>query len=164
VVTVVVPFRGASAKSRLGRPEVARAMLEDVLAAARAVGDVVVANGHGGQAAAVAEALAAVDGAALVVNADLPCATAADLRILLDATPAGGIAIVAAGDGTTNALSLADARLFAPLYGPGSASRFLAAGAVAVVVPNLADDVDVAEDLVRVRDRVGSRTRAVLDG
>jgi len=35
VVTVVVPFRGASAKSRLGRPDLARAMLEDVLEALR---------------------------------------------------------------------------------------------------------------------------------
>ena len=164
MVTVVVPFRGASAKSRLGRPEVARAMLEDVLAAARPIGDVVVANGDGGQAAAVTAALGAVAGPALVVNADLPCATSADLRTLLAATPAGGVAIVAAEDGTTNAISLADASLFEPLYGPGSAARFLAAGAVGVDVPNLAADVDVCDDLDRVRDRVGPRTRAALSG
>jgi 2-phospho-L-lactate guanylyltransferase (CobY/MobA/RfbA family) len=164
VVTVVVPFRGASAKSRLGRPDVARAMLEDVLAAARPLGTVVVANGDGGQGAAVAAALADVEGPALVVNADVPCATSDDLRALVDATPAGGSAIVAATDGTTNAVSLADAGLFAPLYGPGSASRFLAAGAVAVDLPNLADDVDDAADLDRVGGRVGPRTRAALDG
>jgi 2-phospho-L-lactate guanylyltransferase (CobY/MobA/RfbA family) len=163
VVTVVVPYRGASAKSRLGRPDVARAMLEDVLAAARPLGEVVVANGDGGQGVAVAAALADVDGPALVVNADVPCATTEDLRALLDATPDGGSAIVAAADGTTNAVSLADARLFAPLYGPGSAARFLAGGAVAVDLPNLADDVDEAADLERVRARVGSHTRATLD-
>jgi 2-phospho-L-lactate guanylyltransferase (CobY/MobA/RfbA family) len=162
VVTVVVPFRGASAKSRLGRPAVARAMLEDVLDAARSVGEVVVANGAGGQAAAVAAALAGVDGPALVVNADLPCATPADLRALLDATPAGGVAIVPAADGTTNAVSLAEARLFEPLYGPGSAARFVAAGAVALDLPNLAADVDVAADLDGVRDRAGPHTRAAL--
>jgi 2-phospho-L-lactate guanylyltransferase (CobY/MobA/RfbA family) len=164
VVTVVVPFRGASAKSRLGRPELARAMLEDVLAAARELGRVVVANGEGGQAAAVTTALAQVDGPALVVNADLPCATAADLRALLKATPIGGTAIVAAADGTTNAISLADARLFAPLYGPGSAARFVAAGAVAVELPNLAADVDTTEDVERVAGRVGPRTQAALRG
>jgi 2-phospho-L-lactate guanylyltransferase len=162
VVTVVVPFRGASAKSRLGRPAVARAMLEDVLDAARSVGAVVVANGEGGQGAAVVAALAGVDGPALVVNADLPCATPADLRALLDATPAGGVAIVPAADGTTNALSLAAPALFEPLYGPGSAARFVAAGAVAVDLPNLAADVDVAADLDGVRDRLGPHTRAVL--
>jgi 2-phospho-L-lactate guanylyltransferase (CobY/MobA/RfbA family) len=162
VVTVVVPFRGTSAKSRLGRPDVARAMLEDVLEAAGPLGEVVVANGAGGQAAAVAAVLERVEGPAVVVNADLPCATSADLRALIEATPAGGTAIVAAPDGTTNAVSLADARLFAPLYGPGSAARFLAAGAVAVDLPNLAADVDGAEDLERVRERVGPRTRAAL--
>ena len=164
MLTVVVPFRSASAKSRLGRPDVARAMLEDVLAAARELGHVVVANGGGGQAAAVSAALHDVDGPALVVNADLPCATVADLRALVAATPPGGVAIVAADDGTTNAISLADAALFAPVYGPGSAARFLAAGAVSVDVPNLAADVDRAEDLDRVRGRVGPRTRAALDG
>jgi 2-phospho-L-lactate guanylyltransferase (CobY/MobA/RfbA family) len=162
VVTVVVPFRGASAKSRLGRPDVARAMLEDVLAAARPLGEVVVANGEGGQGVAVAAALARIDGPALVVNADVPCATTDDLRALLEATPDGGSAIVAAADGTTNAVSLADARLFAPLYGAGSAARFLAEGAVAVDLPNLADDVDEADDLDRVRARVGPSTRATL--
>jgi 2-phospho-L-lactate guanylyltransferase (CobY/MobA/RfbA family) len=164
VVTVVVPFRGASAKSRLGRPDVARAMLEDVLAAAGPLGEVVVANGDGGQGAAVAAALAGIEGPALVVNADVPCATTDDLRALVDATPDGGAAVVAAADGTTNAISLADAALFAPLYGPGSASRFVAAGAVAVDLPNLADDVDDAADLARVGGRVGPQTRAALAG
>jgi 2-phospho-L-lactate guanylyltransferase (CobY/MobA/RfbA family) len=163
VVTVVVPFRGASAKTRLGRRELAQAMLEDVLAAARELGDVIVANGDGGQGAAVSAALAGIEGPALVVNADVPCATSADLCALLDATPAGGSAIVAAADGTTNAISLADARLFAPLYGPGSAARFVARGAVEVDLPNLAADVDVAADLERLGGRLGPRTRAALE-
>jgi 2-phospho-L-lactate guanylyltransferase (CobY/MobA/RfbA family) len=163
VVTVVVPFRGASAKSRLGRPELARAMLEDVLDAGRELGNVVVANGEGGQGMAVVAALARLAGPVLVVNADLPCATAADLRALLDATPPGGTAIVAAADGTTNAVSVADAELFAPLYGPGSAARYVARGAVAVDLPNLAADVDTMDDLDRLSGPVQPHTRAALD-
>ena len=58
----------------------------------------------------------------LVVNADLPCATPEALRRLA----AAGLALVEARDGTTNALSLPDPRLFAPLYGPASADRFRA--------------------------------------
>ena len=164
MVTVVVPFRGASAKSRLGRRAVALAMLEDVVSAALEVGEVVVANGDGGQGAAVAAALRDLRGHVLVVNADLPCATAADLRALLAATPPGGSAIVAAPDGTTNALSLARPELFEPLYGPGSAARFVARGAVRVELPNLEADVDTADDLARLGDRVGPRTRAALAG
>ena len=162
MVTVVVPFRGASAKTRLGRPEIARAMLDDVVAAAEGVGRVVVANGDGGQGAAVAAALAGIEGRVLVVNADLPCATTEDLRALVEATPAEGMAIVAAPDGTTNAVSVSRAQLFAPLYGPGSAARFVARGAVVIDLPNLAADVDTRADLERVRAHVGPRTAAAL--
>jgi 2-phospho-L-lactate guanylyltransferase len=162
VVTVVVPFRGATAKSRLARPEVAQAMLDDVLRAAREVGEVVVANGDGGQGLAVAQAVAGVEGPVLVVNADLPCVTADDLRELLAATPEHGSAIVAAADGTTNAVSLSRGDLFYSVYGPGSAARFRALGAVSVSIPNLQDDVDTAEDLARMRHRVGPSTQAVL--
>ena len=62
----------------------------------------------------------------LVVNADLPCATSRDLLALVGAVPDGGLALVAAADGTTNALALSDERLFEPVYGPGSAERFAA--------------------------------------
>ena len=163
MATLVVPFRNRSAKSRLGAPVLAQAMLEDVLEACAAVGETIVADRPGGQGAAVAEALADVEGPVLVVNADLPCVTADDLRALLAATPPGGSALVEARDGTTNALSLSEARLFRPLYGPGSAARFRATGAVSVAVPNIRDDVDTLADLVRVRDRAGRRTRAALE-
>jgi 2-phospho-L-lactate/phosphoenolpyruvate guanylyltransferase len=162
MLTVVIPFRGEGAKSRLGSPVVARAMLADVVAAATAVGDVVVANGDGGQGAAVAEALARLQGPVIIANADLPCATADDLRALADATPADGSAIVAARDGTTNAVSVARPDLFAPVYGPGSADRFAARGAVRVSIVNLEDDVDTVDDLQRVSGRVGAHTRAAL--
>ena len=70
--------------------------------------------------AAVAEGLTRVDGHALVVNADLPAATYG--RSL----PAGRCRTRARGScrRTTNALSLPNASVFAPLYGPGSADRF----------------------------------------
>jgi len=112
-----------------------------------------------GLGAAVAAGLARADGHALVVNADLPCATAAALHELAEA----GLALVEARDGTTNALSLPDPALFAPLYGPGSASRFRAhARFETVTIPELAEDVDSDEDLARLAPRVGRRTRALL--
>ena len=163
MTSVVVPFRGAGAKSRLGRPDVAFAMLADVVAAAVELGEVVVADAPGGQGAAVAAALGGLDGPVLVVNADLPCVTAADLRALAAATPADGVAVVEAADGTTNALGLASPRLFRAAYGPGSADRFRALGATSVAIPNLRDDVDTPADLERLRDRLGPQTRAALE-
>ena len=141
--TVVVPFRGESAKRRLApapedvRATLAHAMLEDVLVACRAVaGEVVVADEDGGQGAAVEAALRRVEvGPILVVNADLPAAQARDLLALLGALPDGGLALVAAADGTTNALALAAPHLFAPLYGPGSAERFLARAGSSLSAP-----------------------------
>jgi 2-phospho-L-lactate guanylyltransferase len=162
MATVVVPFRGANGKSRLALPEAERrelalSMLRRVLAAGTEVGDVVlvsddeearslaprwVADPGGGQGAAVAAALAGADAPVLVVNADLPRVEADDLRALLAAIPAGGVAIVEAEDGTTNALGLASPELFEPLYGPGSAARFRERGAVTVDLPRLAEDLD----------------------
>src|SRR5690349_14587566 len=173
--TVVVPFRGETAKQRLApapdevRAALAEAMLADVLEAARALGDVVVADEPGGQGAAVESALRRVEaGPVLVVNADLPCARPRDLLTLLGALPAGGIALAPAADGTTNALALAAPHLFAPLYGPGSADRFLARAerlavpAAVATIPNLADDVDTLADLERLEGRLGPHTAAAL--
>jgi 2-phospho-L-lactate guanylyltransferase len=187
MVDIVVPFRGPDAKRRLApmgdgaRAELARAMLGDVLAACLVVGSTTVVTGDaeaaelaeelgaatladpgGGQGAAVAAALR--EGPSLVVNADLPCATPHDLRQLARATPPHGLALVEAQDGTTNALSLSSNTVFAPVYGPGSAARFrrLAAEAVSVLLPNLANDVDTVDDLDRVQLTAGPRTQAAL--
>jgi 2-phospho-L-lactate guanylyltransferase len=149
MAAIVVPFRGAGGKQRLGslpddeREALALAMLADVLAACRSVGTTAVvtpdqkaariADEHeaevvddpgSGQGAAVAAALRSVVGRVLVVNADVPCVVPQDLRSLESATPKHGLAYVAASDGTTNALGLSAPTLFAPLYGPGSAERF----------------------------------------
>jgi len=184
--TVIVPFAGASGKTRLlaseqARREIGLAMLGDVLDACVGAGATVVvtsdaAGAHlarqlgaetchdpgGGQGAAVATALAPVDGPVLVVNADVPCVGVEDLVALALAAGAGA-ALVEAADGTTNALALPGRRAFAPLYGPGSAGRFRARlGAVSVDLPNLADDVDTLDDLRRLAPRCGPRTRACV--
>jgi 2-phospho-L-lactate guanylyltransferase (CobY/MobA/RfbA family) len=121
-----------------------------------------------GQGAAVRAALDAavgqgLPGPYLVVNADLPCASTRDLLALAGAVPDGGLALVAASDGTTNALAFADERLFEPVYGPGSAERFAALGEARLLdTPNLMDDVDTPGDLARLGDRLGEHTRRVL--
>lgn len=193
MTTVIVPFAGAGGKTRLGasetlRREVSLAMLGDVLEACVAVGETRVATPDAdgadlaaeagarpvrdpgrGQGAAVHAALAGVEqGPILVVNADLPCVVADDLRALLAAAAPGGIALAEASDGTTNALSLPHPDAFAPLYGAGSAARFMEHAAalgltvVSVSIPNLADDVDTLDDLRRLRDHCGPRTRACI--
>jgi 2-phospho-L-lactate guanylyltransferase len=193
--TVVIPYAGAQGKTRLHsssrvRRQLSLAMLCDVVAASVAVGQTRVvtqdADGAeaaresgaepvddpgGGQGPAVEAGLDGVEpGGILVLNADLPCVVPDDLRSLLSATPAGGLALVEALDGTTNALSLPTADVFAPLYGPDSAARFkahvsgLGLEAVSVVVPNIAEDVDRMADLERLHLRCGPRTQAALAG
>jgi len=174
--TVVVPFRGETAKQRLApapdevRARLAQAMFEDVRAAAEAVGTVVVADEANGQGPAVDAALRRVgEGPILVVNADLPCARPRDLLALLGALPEGGLALVPAADGTTNALAFAAPHLFAPLYGPDSADRFLGradrlgVAAAVAAIPNLAEDVDTLDDLERLEAGLGPHTLAALE-
>jgi 2-phospho-L-lactate guanylyltransferase (CobY/MobA/RfbA family) len=176
MASVVVPFRGDTAKQRLApapeevRARIAQAMFEDVRAAAEAVGTVVVADDAGGQGPAVEAALRHIgEGPILVVNADLPCARPRDLLTLLGALPEGGLALVPAADGTTNALALAASHLFAPLYGPNSADRFLdradrlGVTAAVAAIPSLAEDVDRLEDLERLEGDLGPSTAAAVD-
>jgi 2-phospho-L-lactate guanylyltransferase len=176
VPAVVIPYRG-DAKRRVSsslRAALAVAMLGDVVEAALPVGEVVVvtddpavvprgalvvADPGGGQGEAVAAGLAEVTGHALVVNADLPAATSAALLELA----AAGLALVEARDGSTNAISLPDPTLFAPLYGPGSAARFRAYAPFATLsIPELELDVDSELDLERIAVALGPRTRALL--
>jgi len=173
--TVVVPFRGENAKLRLrplpedARGALAEAMLADVLAACEAVGSLTIVAREVDQGEAVEAALRGVDSTPiLIVNADLPCVQPRDLLALLGALPEGGLALVEAGDGTTNARALASAHLLARVYGPGSAERFreraarLGVRAVTVEIPNLAEDADTLADLERLEDRLGPRTAAEL--
>src|SRR3954469_8739668 len=191
--TVVIPFAGVTGKTRLHtsrqvRAELSIAMLGDVIAAARTVGSIrvatsdpagaraaeeagaaVVADPGEGQGAAVAGALEGLEpGGILIVNADVPCVVPDDLRALLAATPAGGIALVEALDGTTNALSISAPQQFESLYGRDSAERFRARAksldvdCVSVALPNAADDVDTVDDLKRLHLRLGPRSQAAL--
>jgi 2-phospho-L-lactate guanylyltransferase len=174
--TIVVPYRG-DAKRRLSpglRAAVAVAMLGDVVEACLEVGHVIVVTDDqtvvpaaaqsfpdpgGGLGPAVGATLATIAGHALVVNGDLPAATPAALGLLA----ASDLALVEADDGTTNALSLPDPRVFVPLYGPGSAARFRShAPFETVAIPELAFDVDTDDDLDRIAARAGPRTRALL--
>jgi 2-phospho-L-lactate guanylyltransferase len=176
VPTIVIPYR-ADAKRRLPpsiRAAAAVAMLGDVVAASLEVGPVLVVTDDAvvvppgvqvvpdpgeGLGPAVVAGLARVDGHALVVNADLPCATSPALQRLASA----GLALVEAADGTTNALSLPDTSVFAPLYGPGSAARFrMHLPFATVAIPELEWDVDTGDDLERLAPLVGPRTRALL--
>lgn len=190
---IVVPYRGHTGKQRLDAPDdvreqLALAMLGDVLAAAVVTGPTLLASSDaaaraladelgagavddpgGGQGAAVAAALEHAGGSiVLVVNADLPCAVPHDLRTLAGAAELGAVGLVEAADGTTNALALPRAGLFAPLYGAASAARFrdhfAAQGvtAVSAAIPNLSDDVDTIEDARRIGLRAGPRTQAAL--
>ena len=156
--TFVVPYR-LNGKSRLGDPEIARAMLEDVCAACAPLGEVRVCDAPGGQGQALAAFLEDVSGPVVIVNADVPCIRTDELETLVAAAPA----LVAAPDGTTNALSLTDARDFVPLYGADSAARYGSTlKARALDLAGLRDDVDTWDDLVRVGDRVGPSTRRQL--
>jgi 2-phospho-L-lactate guanylyltransferase (CobY/MobA/RfbA family) len=155
MATLVIPYRSGG-KTRLGDPQLALAMLEDVKEAA---GEALVVHGPGGQGTAVAAALTQLRGPVTILNGDLPCVAADEIEQLTTAAPA----IVAAQDGTTNALALGDAGDFLPLYGAGSAGRFEEQlGATRLDLPGLRDDVDTWEDLERLRDRVGRHTRAYL--
>jgi 2-phospho-L-lactate/phosphoenolpyruvate guanylyltransferase len=192
-VHIVVPYRGENGKQRLDaspdvRARLTLAMLADVITAcaatgrtllvtndpeagavAREAGAETVDDPGGGQGHAVAAGLAQARSAPfLVVNADLPCVTPRDLRALAEIAELGALGLVEAADGTTNALALPRASLFAPLYGRGSAARFRAhaeqqgVDAVAAAIRNLADDVDTVEDRTRLALRVGPRTQAAL--
>jgi 2-phospho-L-lactate guanylyltransferase (CobY/MobA/RfbA family) len=155
----VIPFRHGG-KTRLGDQALALAMLGDVTDAVNALGyEALIVDGPGGQGADVLAALATLRGPVTIVNGDVPCVTPAELEELTAHAPA----LVAARDGTTNALSMRDPAAFAPLYGAGSAARFAEhLGAERLALPGLRDDVDAWEDLERVRDRVGKNTRRYL--
>jgi 2-phospho-L-lactate guanylyltransferase (CobY/MobA/RfbA family) len=160
VATYVIPYR-MGGKTRLGDPDLAEAMMCDVVEACNAAdaGEVLIVRAGGGQGAAIADALAELRGPVTIVNADVPSATAHELRLLTAAAPA----LVAAADGTTNALALCDASDFRPLFGAGSADRYVAAlGARRLELPGLSNDVDTWSDLERIRDRVGLQTRRHL--
>jgi len=160
VTTYLIPYR-IGGKTRLGDPKLALAMLSDVTEAVNELAEeALVVDGLGGQGEAVAGTLAVSHGPVTILNADLPCVTSAEIEQLTAAAPA----LVAARDGTTNALALRDVGDFKPLYGPGSAARFAKhLGAISLDLPGMRDDVDTWDDVERVRDRVGKHTHQYLN-
>jgi 2-phospho-L-lactate guanylyltransferase (CobY/MobA/RfbA family) len=160
VTTYLSPYR-IGGKTRLGDPKLALAMLSDVTEAVNELAEeALVVDGPGGQGEAVAGTLAVSHGPVTILNADLPCVTSAEIEQLTAAAPA----LVAARDGTTNALALRDVGDFKPLYGPGSAARFAKhLGAISLDLPGMRDDVDTWDDVERVRDRVGKHTHQYLN-
>jgi 2-phospho-L-lactate guanylyltransferase (CobY/MobA/RfbA family) len=160
VTTYLIPYR-IGGKTRLGDPELALVMLADVTAAVNELAEeALVVDGPGGQGEAVAGSLATRRGPVTILNADLPCVTSAEIEELTAAAPA----LVAALDGTTNALALRDGGDFKPLYGPGSAARFVKQlNATSLDLPGMRDDVDTWDDVERVRDRVGKHTHQYLN-
>lgn len=156
----LIPYRFRGGKSRLGDSELALAMLRDVTDAINALGhEALIVDGPGGQGEDVLRGLATLRGPVTIVNGDVPCVTSDELDELTKHAPA----IVAARDGTTNALAILDPSDFAPLYGAGSAARFAThLDAERLALPGLRDDVDTWDDLERVRDRVGKHTRRYL--
>src|ERR1700757_5195276 len=116
----LIPYRFGG-KTRLGDSDLALAMLKDVTDAINALGhEAQVVDGPGGQGEDVVRALVTLAGPVTIVNGDVPCVTPEELEELTRRAPA----IVAARDGTTNAIAIVDRARFAPLYGPGSAARF----------------------------------------
>ncbi len=160
MTTYLIPYR-IGGKTRLGDPKLALAMLSDVTDAVNELAEeALVVDGPGGQGEAVAGTLAVRRGPVTILNADLPCVTSAEIEELTAAAPA----LVAARDGTTNALALRDVGDFKPLYGPGSAARFAKhLGAISLDLPGMRDDVDTWDDVERVRDRVGKHTHRYLN-
>jgi 2-phospho-L-lactate/phosphoenolpyruvate guanylyltransferase len=113
------------------------------------------AAGEGLNAAlAVAAGSARDGGGLLVVAADLPLATAAGLRRVLEAAALAPVVVVPSHDGDgTNVLAWREPRSFAPRFGPDSAARHLSVpGAVRLDDQRLALDVDTVEDLRLVAD------------
>ncbi len=95
-------------------------------------------------------------GGLLVVAADLPLASPAELRTVMDAAGTAPVVVVTNVDGTgTNVLAWQDPATFAPAFGPDSAAAHLAhPGALRVEAPGLGLDVDTVADLAAVASRV----------
>ena len=185
--TVVVPVKGTtSAKSRLGAtPELALAIALDTVAAAvvtsavlvvtapsiasrfEEIGARVVPDPNSGLLGAISEGIrAAGDGAVAVLLGDVPALRPAELVSALELAAQHPLAFVADADndGTVlvTALRAADHR---PAFGAHSRAAHLAAGYVELDIPldsGLRRDVDTAEQLAVLGDRVGPRTRALL--
>jgi 2-phospho-L-lactate guanylyltransferase len=104
---------------------------------------------------------------AVIVHADLPLATAGDLKRVVDvamAAPVASVTLVESSDGGTNVMVLRPPGRFALAYGAGShaehARRAREAGMLvaSVISPALALDLDTPADIAAFLDREDGRT------
>lgn len=125
---------------------------------------------NGALAAAIAETVRSDD--VLILSADLPLVSAADVEALIAATPAPrGLGIARARDAGTNAVVMRPAGALVTCFGtPVSSARHAELAAAAglepaiVDVPGLALDLDSHDDLREVLRRgLPEALRAVLD-
>lgn len=150
----------------------------DVAALARAKGAGVLAETYpGGLNAAVHRGLSHSDvqraDKALILPADVPLATTAEITVLLEAAsrrdgPRVTLAPSRDGGGT-NALLLSPPDVIAPQFGPDSFVKHLAAAvarridAEVIQLPGLARDIDLPDDLSVLRQqRMGAEPYAFL--
>lgn len=191
VAIVVAVRRPEQAKSRLAgalplalRRDLVRAMLDDVLAAARAAhpgplyvvtpddGYLAVAARHDaalipdagdGFNAAVRAALAspalAAASAVLVLPADLPQLRAADVAAVLDALADDPVVLVPSADGGTSALGLHPPDALAPAFGPGSADAHRDAARAAGLAVRELHPASLAADIDTPRDLIAVSDR-----
>lgn len=168
---LALAFAGDALAAVLACPAVCRTVLvtsDPRAAAALRHADVLVVEDPGGglDAAFVHGASHLPPGlAAASLTADLPCLRPTDLTLALAQVRGRGFVADTAGTGTTLLAADAGHRLL-PSYGPGSAARHEATGAVRLnALPGLARDVDTREDLGHaLRLGVGPRTAAVVAG
>ena len=97
---------------------------------------------------------------ATIISADLPSLVPGEVKALIAATPAHGIAIARAENGGTNAVSMRPPALLRTQFGEPSSAGVHARSAqtrglehVIVDLPGLAFDVDTPEDLARIPQR-----------
>ncbi|MDX6540085.1 MAG: 2-phospho-L-lactate/phosphoenolpyruvate guanylyltransferase [Gaiellales bacterium] len=116
----------------------------EVHVAARALGADALDDGGRDLTESVALALARHAGATgiAVLAADLPDVTAAEVRELI--AHAHPLALVAAADGTTNAIAACPPSAFRPSYGPASAARH---GGTRLRLAGIERDLDTPSDL-----------------
>jgi 2-phospho-L-lactate guanylyltransferase len=185
--TIVVPFRGSSAKSRFGPGDnfdLALAMALDTVEVALTVGRVIAVTTDATAFAALGATVVPDPGAGLnpalswgldiagsatsraVLLGDHPALTSDELADALRAAAGHPLAFVADAEGAGSALCSAAPHVpLTPLFGVGSARAHRSAGFVELTGhwPGLRRDVDTPEQLAALAS-LGRHTRAVLAG
>lgn len=134
------------------RPVVLAARPADVRVEAEVMEESGDASGLNGQLEAALGSLGAPE--VLILHADLPLATATELRRLVDAAPPGpSVTLVRSRDGGTNAMLLRPPGCIALQYGRGSFEKHVAAARAAGVdvcvleSDELSLDLDIPDDI-----------------